>query len=101
LPKARRSLDPICPDCSKCPAAIPLREAPLHRARQRRQQRIRSNQRARLRNVCRRVIGIVRMGRAIDAESDRNRKTRLAFALEQNSGRLGLPHKQIIGPFDI
>jgi hypothetical protein len=101
LPKACRSLDPICPDCGKCPAAIPLREAPLHRSRQCGQNGIRSNQRARLGDVCRGVIGFARMGRAIDAESDHNGKTRLAFTLEQNSGRLGLPHKQIVGPFDI
>ena len=41
------------------------------------------------------------MGHAIDADADRHREGRIAFAFDENAGELGASQQQVVRPFHL
>jgi len=96
--ETRRPLEPVCPSCRKAEAGLPLGQALLHGARDLLKQTVRHNQSAQSGKIGGGIAGVIRMAGTIHADADRDRECRIAFAFDQDTGDLGLPHQQVVWP---
>ena len=98
LAETGRPLEPVRPRGRKAQTALPLFQALLHGACELLEQSVGHDRRAQAGKVGCRIIGFFGMGGTVHANAYYDGECRLAVALNQNTGDLGLLDKQIVRP---